>query len=305
MDDENKFLFSQKIQTMEAFAEFFCALFAASHPEITVEIVRGKNVIGLALMTGDKILSPMVRLDGLYDKYIGGYSLWKVFCEISSACDEYDSRNSTGIVAAIEDFELVRHRICFRLMNYERNKELLETLPHMRWLDLAIVLYIPVAAHDGKGLYLAVDDALIEKWGIADTEALFVEAYANTPKIFPGSVRDMEDVFKQDYDNAPEDGYEDDGERMYRATNIEKFYGAAVVLYDGLLESFAQEIGRNLYILPTSISEMTIVAESDEANPAELRAVLKNVNLETTEENDFLSDNIYYFDRGTGNISIV
>lgn len=125
MDDENKFLFSQKIQTLEAFAQFFKSVFAASRPEITVEIVRGKNVIGLALMTGDKILSPMVRLDGLYDKYIGigGYSLWKVFCEISSACDEYDSRNSTGIVVAIEDFELVRHRICFRLMNYERNKE--------------------------------------------------------------------------------------------------------------------------------------------------------------------------------------
>lgn len=111
MDDENKFLFSQKIQTLEAFAEFFCALFAASHPEITVEIMRGQNAIGLALMTGEKILSPMVRLDGLYDKYIGGYSLWKVFCEISSACDEYDSRNSTGIVAAIEDFELVREDI--------------------------------------------------------------------------------------------------------------------------------------------------------------------------------------------------
>lgn len=178
-------------------------------------------------------------------------------------------------------------------------------MPHMRWLDLAIVLYIPVAAHDGKGLYLAVDDALIEKWGIADTEALFVEAYANTPKIFPGSIRDMEDVFKQDYDNAPETGYEDNGERMYIATNTEKFYGAAVVLYDGLLESFAREIGRSLCILPTSISEMTLVADVEEANPAELRAVLKNVNFETTEEKDFLSNNVYYFDRGTGNISIV
>ena len=305
MDDENKFLFSQKIQTLEAFAQFFKSVFAASRPEITVEIVRGKNVIGLALMTGDKILSPMVRLDTLYDKYIDGYSLWKVFCEITSAYDEYDSRNSTGIVAAVEDFELVRHRICYRFMNYEKNKELLETMPHVRWLDLAIVLYIPVAAHDGKGLYLAVDDALIEKWGIADTEALFVEAYANTPKIFPGSIRDMEDVFKQDYDNAPETGYEDNGERMYIATNTEKFYGAAVVLYDGLLESFAREIGRSLCILPTSISEMTLVADVEEANPAELRAVLKNVNFETTEEKDFLSNNVYYFDRGTGNISIV
>lgn len=305
MDGDDKFLFSQKIQTMEAFAEFFQAVFAASHPEMTVEIVRGQNVTGLALMDGEKTLSPMVRLDTLYDKYIDGYSLWKIYCEISSACDEYDSRSSTGIVAAIEDFELVRHRICYRLMNYERNKELLETMPHMHWLDLAVVLYIPVATQDGKGLYLAVDNALVEKWGIADTESIFVEAYANTPRIFPGSIRDMEDVFKQDYDNAPETGYEDDGERMYLATNTEKFYGAAVVLYDGLLESFAQETGRNLYILPTSISEMTIVADVEGTEPEDLKNVLRNVNHETTEEKDFLSDNVYYYDRETGNISIV
>lgn len=115
----------------------------------------------------------------------------------------------------------------------------------------------------------------------------------------------MEDIFKEDYDNAPETGYEDVGERMYIATNREKFYGAAVVLYDGLLESFAEEIGHGLYILPTSINEMTIVSDVEENNPAELQNVLRNVNHETTEDKDFLSENIYHYDRETGCISIV
>lgn len=303
MDDGMKWMFSNKIQTLEAFAEFFQAVFAASHPEMTVEIVRGQNMIGLALMTGEQILFPMVRLDSLYDRYIDGYSLWKVFCEITSACDEYDSHGES-LLDLVEDFELVRHRICYRLMNYERNEELLKTMPHIRWLDLAIVLYIPVSAQRGKGLYLPVDNALVEKWGITDTEALFHEAHINTKGIFPGSVRDMEDIFKEDYDNAPETGYEDEGERMYIATNREKFYGAAVVLYDGLLESFAEEIGHGLYILPTSINEMTIVSDVEENNPAELQNVLRNVNHETTEDKDFLSDKIYHYDRETGNISI-
>ena len=114
----------------------------------------------------------------------------------------------------------------------------------------------------------------------------------------------MEDVFK-DYDSVLEAGYEDEGERMYIATNKEKFYGAAVVLYDGLLESFAEEIGHGLYILPTSINEMTIVSDVEENNPAELQNVLRNVNHETTEDKDFLSDKIYHYDRETGNISIV
>lgn len=303
MDDGMKWMFSNKIQTLEAFAEFFQAVFAASHPEMTVEIVRGQNVIGLALMGGKKILFPMVRLDSLYDRYIDGYSLWKIFCEITSACDEYDS-SASRLLEFVEDYALVHHRICYRLMNYERNQELLKTMPHIGWLDLAMVLYIPVAARDGKGLHLPVDNALVEKWGITDTDALFKEAYANTPKIFPGSIRDMEEVFK-DYDSVLEAGYENEDERMYIATNGEKFYGAAVVLYDGLLESFAEEIGHGLYILPTSINEMTIVSDVEENNPAELQNVLRNVNHETTEDKDFLSDNIYHYDRETGNISIV
>ena len=188
-------------------------------------------------------------------------------------------------------------------MNYGRNEELLKTIPHIGWMDLAIVLYIPVAARDGKGLYLPVDNALVEKWGITDTDALFKEAYANTPKIFPGSIRDMEEVFK-DYDSVLEAGYENEDERMYIATNGEKFYGAAVILYDGLLGSFAEKIGHGLYILPTSINEMTIVSDVESNGPAELREVLKNVNHETTEDKDFLSDNIYHYDRETGTISI-
>ena len=303
MNDGMKWMFSNKIQTLEAFAEFFQAVFAASHPETTVEIVRGQNMIGQALMDGEKILSPMVRLDILYGKYVDGASLWKIFCEIISACDEYDS-SASRLLDLVEDFELIRHRICYRLMNYGRNEELLKTMPHIRWLDLAIVLYIPVSVKSGKGFYIPVDNALVEKWGITDTDALFKEAYANTPKIFPGSIRDMEEVFK-DYDSVLEAGYENEDERMYIATNNEKFYGAAVVLYDNLLESFAQGIGRDLYLLPTSINEMTIVADLKGNAAAELRKVLQNVNHETTEDKDFLSNNIYRYERGTGNISIV
>ena len=305
MDEDKKYLFSQKIQTMEAFAEFFQAVFAASHPEMTVEIMRSQNVTGLAIIDPARALSTLVCLDGLYNKYIDGCSLWKVFCEITSACEEYDSHGS-GLLDLVEDFELVRRRICFRLMNYGRNKELLETMPCIRWLDLAAVLYIPVAAKDGKGLYLPVDNPLVEKWGVTDTDALFTEAFANTQKIFPGSVRDMEDVFK-DYGNAPETGYEDDdgGGRMYIATNSEKFYGAAAVLYDGLLDSFARELDRDLYILPTSINEMTVVSDEEGNDPAGLQNVLRNVNHESTGDKDFLSDNIYRYDRETGCISIV
>lgn len=304
MDEDKKWFFSGKIHTMEAFAEFFQAVFAASHPEMAVETVRSQGVTGLALIKGGEILVPMVRLDTLYDRYVDGCSLRKIFYEILSACEEYDSRGAS-LLEFVEDYGLVSHRICFGLVNYEKNKELLEKMPHTHWLDLALVLYIPVSVNGGKALYLPVDNDLVGKWGIQDTGSLFEGAFASTPKIFPGSIRDMEDVFSEDYGNAPETGFEDDEERMYIATNNEKFYGAAVILYDGLLASFAQGLDSDLYILPTSINEMTVIADTGNLDTGELREVLRNLNLETTEDRHFLSNNIYHYDRGTGNFSIV
>lgn len=214
-----------------------------------------------------------------------------------------ESFRGAGLLDAVEDYGLVRSHICIKLVNYERNKKLLRTMPHIRWLDLAVVLYIPLSVHDGNGFCIPVDNALAEKWGVTDMDALFAEAYSNTQKIFPGSIRDMEDVFK-DYDNAPETGYEDNGERMYIATNKEKFYGAAVVLYDGLLESFARETGRSLYILPTSTSEMAIVTDVEGTGPEDLRGILRDVNREAVDDTDFLSDNVYRYDLETGTVSI-
>lgn len=299
-----KYLFTSKIRTLEAFTEFFQAVFAASHPEMDVEIVRSQRITGLALMSGEQILSPMVRLDTLYDKYVDGADLSKIYCEISSACEEYDSRGGS-LLNILEDYGLIRHRICYCLMNYDKNKELLQTMPHRRWLDLAVALYIPVSVHGGKALYIAVDNDLVEKWGITDMDLLFKEADIKTPDILPGSIRDMEDVFRQDYDNAPETGFEDDEDRMYIATNKDKFYGAAVVLYEGLLASFAQELGSDLYLLPTSINEMIIVADTADMDADELKKGLRFSNLETTEDKDFLSDNVYRYDRATGNITII
>ena len=300
----DKYRFTLTIQTLEAFTEFFQAVFAKSHPEMDVEIVRSQRITGIALISGEQILSPMVRLDTLYDKYVGGADLSKIYCEISSACEEYDARGGS-LLNILEDYGLIRHRICYCLMNYGKNKELLQTMPHRRWLDLAVALYIPVSVSDGKALYIAVDNDLVEKWGITDMDLLFKEAGTNTPDILPGSIRDIEDVFRQDYGSAPEPGYEEDDRRMYIATNKDKFYGAAVVLYEGLLASFAQELGSDLYLLPTSINKMAIVADTEGVDAIELKKGLRSSNRGTTEDKDFLSDNVYRYDRAAGNITII
>lgn len=49
-----------------------------------------------------------------------------------------ESFRGAGLLDAVEDYGLVRGHICIKLVNYERNKGLLRTMPHIRWLDLAV-----------------------------------------------------------------------------------------------------------------------------------------------------------------------
>ena len=49
-----------------------------------------------------------------------------------------------------KDFEKVKDRIAYKLINAEDNAVLLSGVPHFRYLDLAVVFYIIVAESEGR-----------------------------------------------------------------------------------------------------------------------------------------------------------
>ncbi len=142
MDDGRKWMFTQTPQTLEAFTEFLVSVFKSSHPEQQVEIVRGQGMTGLAIIQEGAAISPMVRIDTLYERYMEGCSLFKAYCEMESAYEDNCSQDNC-LAGIATDYDFIRHRICYKLVGTERNRELLESSPHIPWLDLAVVFYIP------------------------------------------------------------------------------------------------------------------------------------------------------------------
>ena len=54
----------------------------------------------------------------------------------------------------LKDFEKVKDRIAYKLINAEDNAVLLSGVPHFRYLDLAVVFYIIVAeSEEGQDVY--------------------------------------------------------------------------------------------------------------------------------------------------------
>ena len=88
-----------------------------------------------------------------------------------------------------------------------------------------------------------------------------------------------------------------DDEGMYVLTNEEKYLGAVCVCYPGVLERIADTFGRSFFVLPSSIHECIIVPETGEDFEGDLQEIVREVNRLYVSEEEYLSDNVYYYDR--------
>lgn len=71
--------------------------------------------------------------------------------------------------------------------------------------------------------------------------------------------------------------------------------GAAVVLYDGVMEQIANEYDSDLYLLPSSIHEMIVVPCGDEDLYNTFSSMVNSINQGYVDEDEVLSDRVYIY----------
>ena len=70
-------------------------------------------------------------------------------------------------------------------------------------------------------------------------------------------------------------------------------------MYEGVLKKLADKLERDMYILPSSIHEVTILPKSTMFNKEELMAMVRDVNTEGVSKDEVLSYTVYEYDRNT------
>ena len=93
-------------------------------------------------------------------------------------------------------------------------------------------------------------------------------------------------------------------EKMYILSNHMRSYGAAALIYPEQLRKIAEEVGENYYVLPSSVHETIIVAESESPDKEELCSLIKEINETQVEAEEVLSDHAYYYDCSTGKLTL-
>ena len=179
------------------------------------------------------------------------------------------------------------------VINTSRNKEYLEEIPHRDFLDLSIVCRLKVSTGKDGMSSTVLSKGLIKHLGMTEEE-VFSYAYENTKKIMPCLICDMAEILGFAIPMG-----------IPIVTNKQKIFGAASVVFEDVLVSISQRVDGNYYLLPSSRHEMIVVPDPEgTSKPSELRQMVYEVNREEVAEEDFLSDNIYYYDKEKGKLAI-
>lgn len=214
--------------------------------------------------------------------------------------DDYNEKVQMAAVKIpnLQEFENVRGKIIYRLVNYEKNKELLEDCPHRRLYDLAVTFrWVAHIDNDGVSTSL-ITNRQVKEWGVSVND-LVLAAQQNTPRLFPAKIVDIEEMLagKMSFilylSTIP----------MYILTNEQEVNGASALLYGDVLKDFANKKGTDMYILPSSIHEVILLPSDRINDPTKLLSMVHDANTTVVSIGDVLSDSVYYYDRKTDHIT--
>ena len=84
---------------------------------------------------------------------------------------------------------------------------------------------------------------------------------------------------------------------LYALLNKKGFFGATGILDKKILASFAWEMDKDLYILPSSIHEVLLYPDLGQTDMEELDQIVREVNVTQVSISERLADHVYYYDR--------
>lgn len=265
------------------------------------EVPKNNGIIlhGLSLAGKTENISATVYLDPLYQEYLDGVSLSKIADRIEETFARNRVKAATDL-SFFTSFEKAKDKILFKLINFEKNREMLADMPYKKMYDLALVFYCLVNEVIEGGVIM-IHNKHTELWGVG-AEELFEIAVQNTPSKCPPILFSLENAVTSGMQSEDDKtDLPDTIEGMQVLSNREKVFGACTIFYPGMLRKISEIMGSGFYILPSSVHELILMPDTDDTCDGEVSKSLKNivrdVNSTTLDEEDILSDSVYYYDK--------
>ncbi len=266
--------------------------------EVTIHRIPKNNGVkmdALTILMPGETIAPAIYLQEYFLRYKSGETLDALAERMVEKSRELKQQKHFSL-KEMKDFQNVQDRIQYRLVNFEMNRELLQTIPFERILDLACIYYYETICPNRETGTILVKNNDLSTWNISLEEIRRI-AEKNTPGLSGAEIVPMREMIAED----ERDGYEsseDEGDvPMYILTNQKRIYGASCMLYPDVLLPLARKLGANLFILPSSIHEVILTPDWGDISKGDLESTVREINRTQVEPYEVLSDHVYYYDR--------
>lgn len=264
------------------------------------EVRKNNNVLlhGMTILRKGQNVSPTIYLDGFFDMLEDGMDLEYIVRRILEVYVRGLPKSNVDM-EFFRDFEKVRDRIVYRLVNREKNKELLADIPHVDFLDLAICFYYSYEHPElGEGMIL-IHNNHMAMWKTCHKELMQL-AERNTPRLMPVQLCSMDNALRGILDEEAleelQQLQQETSRYLYVLSNEKRCQGAAAILYPGVLAEAARRLKGSFYILPSSIHEVILLLDDGRKDGDGLHEMIADINRSQLQEEEVLSDYAYRYD---------
>ena len=262
--------------------------------ELEIRKVRKNNGVELTALLFPREefpVTPTFYLENFYENYLdrGAGDPASLIPVIRNLYEKAEEAMPSVDVEKLFDYEMMRDSIIYRLVNYEKNEELLRDCPHIRIHDLALTFRSLVNFNDSALSSSLINNDQMKEWGVTRQE-LLLDADRNSRRFFPPEIYPLCQLLEETEGDMEEDP------AMYVATNRQMLFGAVVLLYQDILEEFGRKTGGNFYVMPSSVHEVILVPDREGFEPEMLCSMVREVNETVVSEDEILSDSVYYYD---------
>lgn len=273
--------------------------------DATVEVTtsaknNGIKLDGIIIRLGEANVSPIIYLQQYYEEFMENenISIDEIVGRIVELRERHELQDADGVIGKITDWAYVREHIYPMIVSAEDNEEMLRALVSKPFLDLAVIMYIRLddILQIGGEATVKVTKEILSSLKVSEAEAFDV-AFSNMKK----DDYAIQDIYMAISGMIDEENIMDEPTgKMFVLTNKRKSLGAVGILDRDLLHS----IGKDLFILPSSIHETILVPVDENMDQKFLDSMVTEVNATQLVKEEVLSGHSYYYDLKTNKIRI-
>lgn len=252
----------------------------------------------ICIMDGNDPTIQVIYLDQLYNQYKNGCNIGEIVNLIVQTYHMHHLSISIDF-DDLKNYNSIRTKIAYKLINAESNKELLTAIPHMMVMDLAMVFYIHLEANEKILTSAMITNQHMHFWEVSFNQ-LREDALRNTPKLYPPVMKHINKILSEDPAFKTMLDSNDSLLPVFSLSNDLGINGASCMLYPDIMKRYADMMETDIIIVPLSLNWVFFLP-ADAISYDEVRSIMTKSYIPKEMR---LSDKIYLYSRENKILSI-